>query len=164
MQKNHFKMQLIKRYAPIVLIAALFFSFSLKTSLKNSEESGVFSCYINDKPFVVDNTTARLRKITGGEMQLSLNNERFIKFSFMNPSSKSIDLSSSTIREAFIRYEDPISSIVGAPVKGYVNITSLDEEKKVVSGEFEMEIKVKNSTKILKITKGKFSNIPIIIK
>ena len=82
----------------------------------------------------------------------------------MNPSSKSIDLSSSTIREAFIRYEDPISSIVGSPIKGYINITSLDEEKKIVSGEFEMEIKVKNSTKILKITKGKFSNIPIITK
>jgi len=159
-------MQLIKGSFLIFIISVLFLSFTLKTSSTTTDDSGVFSCYINDKPFVVESTTASIRKITGGEKQLSLNNERFIKFSFLNPSSKNIDLSSSTVREAFIRYEDPISSSVGIPVNGYINITNLDEEKKVLSGEFEMEIKmnVNNTTKILKITKGKFSNIPIVFK
>lgn len=157
-------MQFKKGFVVIVLVSALFFSFVSKTSNVASEESGVFSCYINDKPFVVESMTASIRKITGGEKQLSLTNERFVKFAFMNPSAKNIDLASSTVREAFIRYEDPASSAVGIPVKGYINITSIDEENKVVSGEFEMEMKVSNSSKILKITKGKFSNIPIVFK
>jgi hypothetical protein len=159
-------MQLTKTCISLLLISVLFFSFSTKRSINVTEEAGVFSCYINDKPFIVDSMTASIRKITGGEKQLSLNNERFVKFAFMNPSAKNIDLASSNIREAYIRYEDPASNAVGKPVKGYINITSLDEENKVLSGEFEMEIKVNvnNSTKILKITKGKFSNIPIVFK
>ncbi len=158
-------MQLIK-ISSFLLVSVLFFSFSSNHTTNVSEGAGVFSCYINDKPFVVDSITASIRKITGGEKQLSLNNERFVKFTFMNPSAKNINLSSSTIREAYIRYEDPASNAMGVPVKGYINIISLDEENKVLSGEFEMEIKVivNNNPKILKITKGKFSNIPIVFK
>ncbi|HVD97070.1 MAG TPA: DUF6252 family protein [Cytophagaceae bacterium] len=152
------------RFSSLLLISILFFSFSFKST--DTQESGVFSCYINGKPFVVDSMKASIRKITGGEMQLSLNNERFIKFAFMNPSNKSINLESSSIREAYIRYEDPASSAVGKPIKGYINITNLDEENKMLSGEFEMEIQVKmnNTSKILKVTNGKFSNIPIVFK
>ncbi len=160
-------MQLIKGCISLFLISVLFFSFSAKKSIEVvSNETGVFSCYINGKPFVVDSMTASIRKITGGEKQLSLNNERFVKFAFMNPSAKNINLESSNIREAYIRYEDPASSAVGIPVKGFINITSLDEQNKVLSGEFEMELKVKlnNTTKILKVTNGKFSNIPIVFK
>ncbi len=159
-------MQLTKLFVSLSLISVLFFSFSTKSQTQVSQDSGVFSCYINGKPFVVDSMKASIRKITGGEKQLSLNNERFVKFAFMNPSAKNINLESSNIREAYIRYEDPASSAVGKPVKGFINITSLDEEKKVLSGEFEMEIKVSvnNTSKILKITNGKFSNIPIVFK
>jgi hypothetical protein len=157
-------MQFIKGCISIFLISVLFFSFSLKTTKITPEESGVFFCYINDKPFVVDSMTACIRKITGGGKQLSLNNERFVKFAFMNPSTKNIDLASSSVREAFIRYEDPASSASGIPVKGYINITSLDEENKVLSAEFEMEIKVENSPKTLKITHGRLTNIPIVFK
>lgn len=159
-------MQLTKICISFLLVSCLFFSFSTKRSATTSENNGTFSCYINEKPFLVDSLTASIRKITGGEKQLSLNNERFVKFTFMNPSAKNIDLASSTIREAYIRYEDPASNATGVPIKGFINITSLDEENKVLSGEFEMEIKVNinNSTKILKITKGKFSNIPIVFK
>jgi hypothetical protein len=159
-------MQLLKGFLSSFLIAAVFFSFAFQTKETTAPESGVFSCYINGRPFVVDSMKASLRKITGGEKQLSLNNERFVKFAFMNPSAKNIDLELSSIREAYIRYEDPASNAMGVPVKGYVRILQLDEDKKVLSGEFEMELKVKygNTFKILKVTNGRFSNIPIVMK
>ncbi len=160
-------MQFSRTFIPLLLISVLFSSFSIQSSTQTSKESGVFSCYINGKPFIVDSMKASIRKITGGEKQLSLNNERFVKFAFMNPSAKSINLESSNVREAYIRYEDPASSAVGVPIKGYINILHLDEEKKVLSGEFEMEIQMKGSnsaSRILKITNGKFSNIPIVFK
>ncbi|HSZ24492.1 MAG TPA: hypothetical protein VK766_02180 [Cytophagaceae bacterium] len=160
-------MQFVKKFLSLFLILIVFLSFSIKESKKNhTEESGVFSCYINGKPFVVDSMKACIRMITGGEKQLTLNNERFVKFAFMNPSTKNINLESSTIREAYIRYEDPASSAVGIPVKGFINILNLDEKNKILNGEFEMELKVQlhNTTKILKVTNGKFSNIPIVFK
>lgn len=84
----------------------------------------------------------------------------------MNPTTKSITLEASTKREAFIRYEDPASNAIGIPVKGFVSLTMLDEENKVLSGEFEMEVQLTLGTtkKLLKITNGKFSNIPIVYK
>ena len=159
-------MQLTKFCVLFLLVSLSFFSFTTKSTSTTNETAGVFSCYINDKPFIVDSLTANIRKITGGEKQLSLSNERFVKFAFMNPSTKNIDLASSSIREAYIRYEDPASNSTGIPIKGYINITNFDEENKLLSGEFEMEIKVtvNNTTKILKVTKGKFSNIPIVFK
>lgn len=159
-------MQLTKAFISLLLVSVLFLSFSTKSSHQIAQDKGVFSCYINGKPFIVDSMKASIRKITGGEKQLSLNNERFVKFAFMNPSAKNINLESSNIREAYIRYEDPASSGVGVPVKGYINIINLDEQNKVLSGEFEMEIKVTvgTSSKILKVTEGRFSNIPIVFK
>jgi hypothetical protein len=159
-------MQLTKAFISLLLISVLFVSFSTKSTNRASQDTGVFSCYINGKPFIVDSMKASIRKITGGEKQLSLNNERFVKFAFMNPSAKNINLESSNIREAYIRYEDPASNGVGVPVKGYINIINLDEENKVLSGEFEMEIKVTvgSTTKILKVTEGKLTNIPIVFK
>lgn len=159
-------MQLTKAFISLLLVSVLFLSFSNKSRKQVSQSKGIFSCYINGKPFIVDSMKASIRKITGGEKQLSLNNERFVKFAFMNPSAKNINLESSNIREAYIRYEDPASSAVGVPVKGFINIISLDEENKILSGEFEMEIKmmVGGNSKILKVTEGKFSNIPIVFK
>lgn len=158
-------MPFIKNSILFCVVSMLFLSFIPKDT-HVSDEKGVFSCYINGKPFVADGMIASLRKITGGEQQLSLYNERFVKFVFMNPTARTIDLESSTIREAYIRYEDPASSAMGIPVKGFVNILNLDQENKVLSGEFEMELKVKldNTTKILKVTNGKFLNIPIVMK
>ena len=51
-------------------------------------------------------------------------------------------------------------------VQNKLGILNLAQENKVLSGEFEMELKVKldNTTKILKVTNGKFLNIPIVMK
>jgi len=159
-------MQLSLRLLSISFCLVVLLSFKFSKEVSDKEEQGIFSCYINGKPFIVDSLTASYRKITGGEKQLSLNNERFVKFAFMNPSAKNINLEVSDKREAFIRYEDPASSAVGVPIRGFINLTRLDEENKIVSGEFEMELQVKlgNTTKILKVTHGKFSNIPIVFK
>jgi hypothetical protein len=114
----------------------------------------------------MENVMGILRKITGGETQLSISNDRFVKFSFLNPKvMEKIDLSNPG-RKAFIRYEDPASLLVGEPVTGYVYITNINQKDKVVSGEFEFEMKITNNgqTKIVKIKQGKFENVPIEIR
>lgn len=147
----------------LILVTTLSsFSFLYVT---NSHKAS-FSCTINDKPFVMDNVMGILRKITGGETQLSISNDRFVKFSFLNPKvMEKIDLSNPG-RKAFIRYEDPASLLVGEPVKGYAYITSINQKDKLVSGEFEFEMKMTNNgqTKIVKIKQGKFENVPIEIR
>jgi hypothetical protein len=128
------------------------------------EEAGIFTCVINGRPFVVENVKANLRKITGGEQQLSFTNDRFVKFSFLNPNPGKINLEEASVRQAYIRYEDPASNSLGAPINGFVNITNLDTQNKVLSGEFEMELRVKGNSKTIKVTQGKFINIPIVVK
>lgn len=148
----------------LILVTTLSsFSFLYVSSSSNKAS---FSCTINDKPFVMDNVMGILRKITGGETQLSISNDRFVKFSFLNPRPmEKIDLSNPG-RKAFIRYEDPASLLVGEPVKGYAYITSINQKDKLVSGEFEFEMKITNNgqTKIVKIKQGKFENVPIEIR
>ncbi len=148
----------------LILVTTLSsFSFLYVSSSSNKAS---FSCTINDKPFIMDNVMGILRKITGGETQLSISNDRFVKFSFLNPRPmEKIDLSNPG-RKAFIRYEDPASLLVGEPVKGYAYITSINQKDKLVSGEFEFEMKITNNgqTKIVKIKQGKFENVPIEIR
>jgi hypothetical protein len=134
--------------------------------LDSPSDKASFSCTINDKPFVMDNVMGILRKITGGETQLSISNDRFIKFSFLNPRPmEKIDLSNPG-RKAFIRYEDPASLLIGEPIQGYAYITSINQKDKLVSGEFECEMKITNNgqTKIVKIKQGRFENVPIEIR
>lgn len=128
-------------------------------------KNGIFTCTINDKPFVIEGITASMRKITGGEKQLSLSNDRFIKFTFFNPSEKNIDLSKKG-REAYIRYEDPATRQVAFPIQGYVQLKEIDEEKGIVSGNFEIELVVveRDKKRIIKVKQGKFENVPIVYK
>ncbi|MCU0429371.1 MAG: DUF6252 family protein [Cytophagaceae bacterium] len=148
----------------IKLLIFLIIGFIGTSSFKSEESKGLFTCVINGRPYVVENVKASLRKITGGEQQLSLTNDRFVKFSFLNPNSGTIDLQMASIRQAYIRYEDPASNSIGAPVKGFVSITELDTENKEVSGEFEMELLVKGNAKPIKVTEGRFINVPITVK
>ncbi|HSZ71711.1 MAG TPA: hypothetical protein VK750_03475 [Cytophagaceae bacterium] len=149
----------------ILVIVTSLSSFSF-LYVGHSSNKASFSCVINDKPFVMDNAMAILRKITGGETQLSLSNDRFVKFSFLNPRPmEKIDLSNPG-RRAFIRYEDPASLLVGEPVKGYAYITNINQKDKLVSGEFEFEMQISNNGQIktVKIKQGRFENVPIEIR
>jgi hypothetical protein len=158
---------MVKKIAVQFVLVFLFASLSSSTFYyASTTNKASFSCFINDKPFVEENVSAILRKITGGETQLSISNERFVKFSFLNPKTmERIDLSNPG-RRAFIRYEDPASMLMGQPVKGYVYITSINQKDKLVSGEFEFDLQIKNGgqIKILKIKQGKFENLPIEIR
>jgi hypothetical protein len=149
----------------LLVIVSTLSSFSF-LYVNNVSNKASFSCVINDKPFVMDNVMAILRKITGGETQLSISNDRFVKFSFLNPKPmEKIDLSSPG-RKAFIRYEDPASLLVGEPIRGYAYITSINQKDKLVSGEFEFEMQITNNgqTKTVKIKQGRFENVPIEIR
>jgi hypothetical protein len=151
----------------LMLVSAISVLSSFTWCKEEISGKAIFSCVINDKPFLEESSTAILRKITGGETQLSITNERFIKFSFLNPKPmEKIDLSNPG-RRVYIRYEDPASLQVGQPVRGYVFITSINQKDKLVSGEFEFDMEVKGysgQVRIVKIKKGKFENLPIEIR
>ncbi|MGN6647212.1 MAG: hypothetical protein ACTHJT_11860, partial [Cytophaga sp.] len=112
---------MVKNFVALGILLSVFLSSS--SFIANNptvNKKGTFTYYINDKPFVIEGVTGSYRKITGGEFQLSFSNDRFIKFTFMNPVQESkIDLSQQS-RAAFIRYEDPSTSLVAKPSTGYV--------------------------------------------
>lgn len=148
----------------LICLLALVSSFSFYDS--NPSDKATLSCVINDKLFIEEHVSAILRKITGGETQLSITNERFVKFSFLNPKvMEKIDLSNPG-RKVCIRYEDPASLYRGEPVKGFILITSINQKDKLVSGEFEFDLEINNSgqSKTLKIKEGKFENLPIELR
>lgn len=155
-----------KKFYLILFIAFLspLFSFIYKVS-PQEEPQGIFTCLINDKPFKIEKITASMRNITGGERQLSLSNDRFIKFMFLNPTPGTINLTQPG-RAAYIRYEDPASTVVCKPKTGFVNLLQIDEEQKTLSGDFEMELvmNINGGQKTIKVTKGKLINIPIVYK
>ena len=97
-----------KNLIPITILLGIFLiTSSFVNTNPTTEKKGVFTCMINDKPFIIEGLTGSLRKITGGETQLSFSNDRFIKFTFMNPVQDSkINLAQQS-RAAYIRYEDP---------------------------------------------------------
>lgn len=148
----------------LFLVACLFISFSFKSRIENGTASdGVFTCIIDDKPFQLKGVKAYMRTVTGGYRQLSLSNDRFSKFFLIKPEAKSIPLGNPATKEAVIYYTDPVNLNVYKPFTGYLNIKTLDEDGKVITGEFEMEMECKtNQNKKIKIKQGKLVNIPII--
>jgi hypothetical protein len=143
----------------------LFLSTSFTSDIQHYYDSGEFSCIINDKPFIIHGLHAEMRTVTGGFKQLSLSNDLFTSFFFINPSTKEIELSAAKKREAVVRYTNPTNLSLYYPEKGIVKIEKLDEAAKLLSGQFEMELITKDQAgKRIKITNGKLINIPIIYK
>lgn len=139
----------------------------LLTSFKSkdkTEANGTFSCYINNKPYILNGVNARMRTVTGGYKQLSISNDMFTSFFFINPEAKEFQLKPSSKKEAVVRYTNPVNLNLYYPYNGVVKINVLDENVKTLSGEFEMELLPKDGVvgKKIKVTQGKFINIPII--
>jgi hypothetical protein len=159
---------MVKKLATIgILFCVLLTSSSFISESPTVNKKGTFTYFINGKPFVIEGITGSYRKITGGEYQLSFSNDRFVKFTFMNPVQESkIDLTQQS-RAAFIRYEDPSTSLIGKPAGGFVKIDKIDENNKVVSGTFEMNLRVilnDGSIKNINISEGRLNDIPIVFK
>lgn len=158
-------MQKVKKakYAIITLLLTVTLFSTSFTTAPEENQTGLFSCIINDKPFVIEGMHATLRKITDGQRQLSFSNDRFVKFIFLNPKVSKIDLATASVRDACIRYEDPATNSLCRPTKGYVNIINIDEANKTATLEFEMELvmNVNGAVKTIKVTHGKMMNIPI---
>lgn len=150
-----------------ILFCVFLTSSSFISEVPTVNKKGTFTYFINGKPFVIEGITGSYRKITGGEYQLSFSNDRFVKFTFMNPIQQSkIDLTQQS-RAAFIRYEDPSTSLIGKPAGGFVQIDKIDENNKVVSGSFEMNLRVilaDGSIKNIAISEGRLNEIPIVYK
>ena len=129
------------------------------------DSAGIFSCTINDKPYVIHGINAEMRTVTGGFKQLSLSNDLFTSFFFINPTMREIELTTAQKRDAIVRYTNPVNLNLYYPEKGSVRIEVLDEKAKILSGAFEMELIPKSqSGKKIKITNGKLINIPIVYK
>src|SRR5574339_470548 len=98
-------MQKGKLFLLLLLPAVLLQSYTTKES--SSVNAPAFSYFINDKIQNIDNLKAVLRTTTGGRKQLSLSNDRFVKFFFINPQVKEFDLASIESNNAIIRYNEP---------------------------------------------------------
>lgn len=158
-----------KNLISIMILLGIFLITSsfVNTNNPTIEKKGSFTCMINGKPFIIENLTGSLRKITGGETQLSFSNDRFVKFTFMNPIQDSkIDLAQQS-RAAYIRYEDPSTSLVCKPTNGFVQLNKIDEQNKVVSGTFEIVLSVlmpDGKIKNIQVSQGKLVDVPIVFK
>ena len=156
-----------KKYFILLFLGVAIITFASFLSLDKPSTitTGIFSCAINDKPYIINNIHAEMRVVTGGFKQLSISNELFTSFFFINPSAKEMVLAPTQTREAVVRYTNPSNYNLYLPESGVVRITILDETSKILTGEFEMELipKEKNGKKI-KITNGKLVNIPIVYK
>src|SRR5690242_14849347 len=125
-KKKLYNLKLSKLFIiPLASLVLLTWSgFTCKTV---SEETGVFTFMVNDKVFTLDNMTAVLRTTTGGRKQLSLSNDRFVKFFFIDPKVKDFDLASQASKEAIVRYNEPGTNNIYLPKSGFVKILKLDE-------------------------------------
>jgi hypothetical protein len=150
----------------LFLIFVIFVSpgFIEKDVVSNSEigNKGIFTYMVNNKKFTMENVKAYMRNTTGGRKELSLSNDRFVKFFFINPSAKNFDLSTPASRTAIIRYNEPGTNYVYYPKTGFVNIKNLNDSTKVLSGEFEMEMVMQGKDKVIRITNGEIINVPIL--
>mgnify|MGYP007082185890 CR=1 FL=1 len=154
----------------LIVLVVLPFLFSFRNSDANLSEhltaadtSGLFVCTIDDKPMVIKNFNAYMRTVTGGYRQLSLSNDRFSKFFLIKPEVAEINLGAASMQQVVIHYTDPANFFLYKPQSGVLNIKVLDENRKVLSGEFEMELTCKNNpAKKIKIKNGKLINIPIV--
>lgn len=142
-----------------------FFTFIVLTASSFTSEiqnnPGTFTCMVNDKPFMLENVKATRRNTTGGRIQISLSNDRFVKFFFIDPKVKDFDLSGTEAREAIIRYSEPGTGLIYSPKSGHVTITQLDEHSRTISGTFTMELTIPGKDKVIKVTKGEFT-VPIV--
>ena len=150
----------------LLLILALLFTIHASFTTKEPVSTkGVFSFTLNNKPYIIEGITAKLRTVTGGYQQLSLSNDLFTSFFFNNPIAKSFELTTSTSREAIVRYTNPGNLLTFYPEKGKITISSLDNITHLISGDFEIEMYQKDQpSKKIKITNGKFINVPIVNK
>ena len=156
-------MRKIASLIPIFFLMVLTLSSArFKETSPSIDNTGVFRCIIEDKPFVINGIYAVMRTVTGGQRQLSLSNDRFSKFFLITPSEKSIELGNAKNREAVVYYMDPVNMTVYKPQTGSIKINKLDESLKVLSGEFEMELTSTITGKKIKIKDGKLLNIPIV--
>lgn len=148
------------------LIIVMVLLSMLNTSFKSNTPpiaKGIFSFTLNNKPFVIEGITAKLRTVTGGYKQLSLSNDLFTSFFFNNPTAKTFELTLAANKEAVIRYTNPANLITFYPEKGKINISTLDNASHIISGDFELEMYQKDQpAKKIKITNGKFINVPIV--
>ncbi len=156
------------KIAKVKLMLILALLGTINTSFTNKYlaiDKGVFSFTLNNKPYIIEGITAKLRTVTGGYKQLSLSNDLFTSFFFNNPTAKSFELTTSNSREAIIRYTNPANLLTFYPEKGKINIVSLDNVAHLISGDFELEMYQKDQpSKKIKITNGKFINVPILDK
>ena len=150
----------LNKLIPAVL-AIVFVSTAFTLPNPTAEKTApVFRCTLNNKSYEYTGLKAYMRVITGGQKQLSLYNDLFSKFCFLNPTAKEMMVSGS--HEAIIRYVEPGTNNTYYPTTGKVTINSLDLANKVVSGEFELELHSKeHPERVISVTKGQFSNIPI---
>lgn len=163
--ENILNMGKMKIFLPCVMALFLLCSFKVYSPLINRDEaqSGVFTCLINDKTYTIQNMKARMRTVTGGSKQLSLSNDLFTSFFFINPVAGSFELSSPKKKDAIVRYTNPSNLGLYYPDHGVVKINTLDQRTNVLSGEFEMELTPRDlQGKKIKVTQGKFINIPIV--
>jgi hypothetical protein len=154
-------------YKIIGFIFLLLIIVSFKTDHSIDIKPGSFYCKINGKPFVIENLQASIRTITGGEQQLSLSNDRFVKFSFLNPIIESKINLENPGRAAFIRYEEPGTNNIGRPLSGFVTLHKIDKDNNIVNGEFEMTVEVvtvQRVKKYIRITEGRLYDIPLVKK
>lgn len=152
-------MKLSKLFLPAVF-AIVFVSTAFTPNPTAEKNAPVFKCVVNNKAYEYTGLKAYMRVITGGYKQLSVYNDLFSKFCFLNPSAKEMQVTGS--HEAIIRYVEPGTNNTFYPTTGKVTIKNLDLATKMVSGEFEMELHSKeHPERVISVTKGQFSNIPI---
>ncbi len=142
------------------LISFLNISFISKEA---PASKGIFSFTLNNKPYVIEGISAKMRTVTGGYKQLSLSNDLFTSFFFNNPTAKSFEFTATRNREAVVKYTNPCNLLTFNPEKGKINISSLDNTTHLISGNFELEMyQTDQPSKKIKITNGKFVNVPIV--
>lgn len=148
-----------------IITLGLVFLLNSSFIYKPPAKLGVFSFTLNNKPYVIEGLTAKLRTVTGGYQQLSLSNDLFTSFFFNNISTRTFLLTETPNKDAVIRYTNPANLLTFYPEKGKINISSLDDATHLVSGDFELEMYQKDQpSKKIKITNGKFINVPIVNK
>lgn len=158
------QMKLIKSCISLALFFTLS-SFVVESQNKKLDQGqqGAFSCKVNGKNLLLNGAKAQYRTITGGFKQLSLSNDKFDAFVFINPSVRKVELEKNNNREVYVRYIEPGTDRVYKPVSGFVDIRSLDFEKGVVSGVFEMTlVSADGPSKQITVSQGKFENVPIV--
>ena len=146
----------------VLLLVMTSFKFSDNRTAAGQSSEGVFICNVNGKEVLLKGAKAQFRTITGGHKQLSLSNDKFEAFVFINPEVRKVELQEKDNKKVYVRYIEPGTDKVYKPSTGFVDIQSFDLEKGVVSGVFEMVLINRDGPeKKITVKNGKFENIPI---